>query len=178
MAKDGTSRGGPRPGLGRPKKALADKITEGKASKEMVLPEPAELEGSIVPDVKDYMTRRQKDGSLLCAPQVYRDTMVWLNSMNCDRLVNTQLVEQYAMSVARWIACEEAISEFGYLAKHPTTQAPSTSPFVTMSQNYMRQSSQIWFQIYSIVKENSMVVFNGSSPHDSLMERLLTARKG
>ena len=178
MAKDGTSRGGPRPGQGRPRKALAEKIMEGKAEGEMVLPEPAELEGTVVPDVKEYMTRRQKDGTMLCAPQVYRDTMVWLNSLHCERLVNAQLVEQYAMSVARWIACEEAISEFGYLAKHPTTQAPSTSPFVTMGQNYLRQSTQIWFQIYSIVKENSTVMFNGSNPHDSLMERLLTARKG
>ena len=31
MAKDGTNRGGARPGAGRKKKALADKIMEGKA---------------------------------------------------------------------------------------------------------------------------------------------------
>lgn len=49
MAKDGTMRGGARPNTGPKKKALADKIIEGKASVEdgaVVLPEPVEIEGS------------------------------------------------------------------------------------------------------------------------------------
>ena len=38
MAKDGTNRGGARAGAGRKKKALADKISEGKTAKVTVLP--------------------------------------------------------------------------------------------------------------------------------------------
>lgn len=30
-------------------------------------------------------------------------------------------MRNYAMSVSRWIQCEHAISEYGFLAKHPTT---------------------------------------------------------
>lgn len=173
MSKDGTMRGGARPRSGPKKKALTDKIASGKADKEMVLPEPADLIGVEVPDVKDYMKRKQKDGSFLCAEEVYKDTYVWLKAHRCEKLVNPQLVEQYAMSVARWRACEEAITQFGYLAKHPTTQAPSTSPFVTMSQNYMKQTNQIWFQIFSIVKENSSVEFGTTGVVDP-MEKLLS----
>ena len=33
------------------------------------------------------------------------------------------------MSVSRWIQCEEAISEFGMLAKHPTTGNAIASPY-------------------------------------------------
>ena len=53
MAKDGTNRGGARPGAGRKPKALTEKISEGKAA--AVLMEPASLEGAEVPPVKDFL---------------------------------------------------------------------------------------------------------------------------
>ena len=43
MAKDGTNRGGARPGTGPKKQALNDTIAAGKASKSMVLPEPVSV---------------------------------------------------------------------------------------------------------------------------------------
>ena len=42
MAKDGTNRGGARPGAGRKPKALIEKSSEGKSAE--VLMQPAELE--------------------------------------------------------------------------------------------------------------------------------------
>jgi hypothetical protein len=80
--------------------------------------------------------------------------------------------------VSRWIQCEHAISEYGFLAKHPTTNAAIASPYVTMSQNYMKQVNQIWYQIYQVVKENCSVEFSGNTPQDDVMERLLRSRKG
>ena len=38
MAKDGTNRGGARPGAGRPRKALTEKISEGKKAEVMLQP--------------------------------------------------------------------------------------------------------------------------------------------
>ena len=177
MAKDGTARGGPRPGQGRPKKALADKITDGKAAGAMVLPEPADIVGEDVPPVKEYLTARQKSGKDMCAKEVYEETYRWLKARGCERLVNNQLIEQYSMSVSRWIQCEEAISEYGFLAKHPTTSQPIASPYVSMSQTYMKQVNQIWYQIYQVVKENCSVEYDGKTPMDSTMELLLRARE-
>lgn len=149
MAKDGTMRGGQRVGAGRKSKALTDKIADGRLNGAMVLPEPAEIEGAVVPPVKEYLKAAQKNGKDLCAEEVYR-----------------------------WIQCEEAISEFGFLAKHPTTGNAIASPYVAMSQTYMKQVNQVWYQIYQIVKENCAVEYGGRNPQDDLMERLLTARKG
>ena len=115
MAKDGTARGGARVGAGRKPKALVDKIADGRAANVMVLPEPTEIEGSDVPPIKSYLTATQKNGKDLCAEEVYRETYAWLKARGCDSLVNSQLVEQYAMSVSRWIQCEECISEYGFL---------------------------------------------------------------
>ena len=178
MAKDGTNRGGPRPGTGPKKKPLIDKINDGRADGEKILPQPAEIEGYDIPPVKDYLKAKQKSGKDLCAEDVFVATYKWLKNCGCEKLVTVQQIEQYAMSVSRWIQCEEAISEFGFLAKHPTTGNAIASPFVAMSRDYMKQVNATWFAIHQIVKENCSVDYGGATPHDDLMERLLTARRG
>ena len=177
MAKDGTNRGGARAGAGRKKKALADKVAEGRTNALKVMPVPADLHGEAMPPVKDFMKARQRNGKDLCAEEVYKSTWEWLCEKGCAALVNPTLLEQYAMSVSRWIQCEEVLSEYGFLSKHPTTGAAIASPYVNMSQQYMKQVNQIWYQIYQIVKENCSVEYGGANPHDDLMERLLSARK-
>lgn len=180
MAKDGTGRGGARAGAGRKSKALSDKIIEGKAelnSRAVVLPEPVEIEGVDMPPIKDFLKAKQKNGKDMCAEEVYKSTFLWLKKRRCEKLVSTQLLEQYAMSISRWVQCEEAISEFGFLAKHPTTGNAMQSPYVAMSQNYMKQVNQIWFQIYQVVKDNCSADIGEANPQDDLMERLLQARK-
>ena len=181
MAKDGTMRGGARPNTGPKKKALAEKIVEGRATLEdgaVVLPDPVEIEGVEMPPIKDFLKAKQKNGKDLCAEEVYKSTYLWLKKKRCEKLVSTQLLEQYAMSVSRWVQCEEAISEFGFLAKHPTTGNAMQSPYVAMSQNYMKQVNQVWYQIYQIVKENCSVEWQGATPQDDVMERLLRTRNG
>ena len=178
MAKDGTNRGGARPGTGPKKQALNDKIAAGKASKSMVLPEPTDIVGTDIPPVKEYLKAKQKNGKDLCAEDVFIATFTWLKGLNCDRLVNVQLIEQYAMSVSRWIQCEEAISEYGFLAKHPTTGAAIQSPYVAIANTYMTQANRLWSEIFQIVRENCTGEYAGSNPQDDVMERLLRARKG
>jgi len=176
VAKDGSNRGGARPGAGRKPKALIEKISEGKTA--AVMMEPAELEGMDVPPVKDFLKSPQKSGRELVAEEVYQETYAWLKARGCEKLVTVQMVEQYAMSVSRWIQCEEIVSATGFLAKHPTTGAAIASPYVSMSQSYMKQTNYCWMQIYQIVKENCSVEFQGNTPQDDVMERLLRARKG
>ena len=177
MAKDGTARGGQRVGAGRKPKALADKVAQGSTGPVLVFPDPAELKGEDVPPVKEFLKASQKAGVDLCAEDVFRSTFLWLKERGCDRFVNNQLIEQYAMSVSRWIQCETMISEYGFLGKHPTTGAAIASPYVQMSQTYLKQVNQCWYQIYQIVKDNCSVEYGGANPHDDLMERLLSARK-
>lgn len=178
MAKDGTNRGGARVGSGRKSKALTEKINAGLAATVIDLPEPGKLSGEDMPPVKDYLKAKQAAGFDLCASEVYRETWQWLKERGCERLVSIQLIEQYAMSVSRWIQCEECISEFGFLAKHPTTGNAIASPYVAMSQQYMKQVNQVWYQIYQIVKENCSVEWQGATPQDDVMERLLRTRNG
>ena len=181
MAKDGTLRGATS--QGRPKKALIDKVENGNPSRRKLqvldIPdnlEGIELQGTDMPPFEEYMLSDQKDGKPLKAPVIYEKTYNWLKSLGCDKFVNTQLINQYAMSVARWIQCEDAISKYGFLGLHPTTKAPIQSPYVAMGQNYMKQINLAWIQIFQVVKENCTMDFKGPNPQDDTMEMLLRAR--
>lgn len=178
MAKDGTARGGSRIGAGRKPKALADKVVTGKTKGAMVLPEPETMTGDDMPPVKEYLSAKQKNGKELEAGEIYKSTWQWLKQRGCEKLVNPLLIEQYAFAASRWLQCEEAITEYGFLAKHPTTGNAIASPYVAMSSTYMKTTQQVWYQIYQVVKENCAVEYGGMSPQDDLMERLLTARRG
>lgn len=180
MAKDGTNRGGARPGAGRKPKSKTDKILEGKEVKDNIIseiiPKSKQLEGVDMPSVKDYLKAHQKNGKPLRAEDVYNEIYQWLKARGCEKLVSVQLIEQYSMSVSRWIQCEECISEYGFLAKHPTTGAPIASPYVSMSQGYLKQSQQAWYQIQQIVRDNFAGGFSDSL-QDNKMEQLLNSRK-
>ena len=114
-----------------------------------------------------------KNSNQNLTPQIYEDTWRWLHERGCAQLVKKELIEQYALYVTRWIQCEEGINQYGLLAKHPTTQMPIASPYVSMGLNFLKQANILWLQIYQIVKENCETPLGGSNPNDDLMEKLL-----
>ena len=191
MAKDGTNRGGRRVRAGDKPLPLADKITRGKSAKIL---EPADLKPGSMLDAEDldsgpalygadmpapsvYLSARQKDGKPLGADVLYKETWRWLKERGCERFINPRLIEAYAQAFTRYIQCEEAISLYGLLGKHPTTGGAITSPFVQMSQSFQKQANLLWYEIFDIVKQNCTTAFVGN-PQDDIMEALLSGRKG
>ena len=171
MAKDGTNRGGARVGAGKKKQPLFDKITSGKAENEKVMLKPAKLDSKQVPKIKDFAKELQADGSSLQADSIFDETVQWLKERSCDQLVSRQLIEQYAVSAARWIHCESMVSHYGYISEHPTTGNAIASPYVSMSQSYLKEANCLWQQIFQIVKENCSEEY-GTQGED-MMEILL-----
>lgn len=53
------------------------------------------------------------------------------------------------MSVARWIQCEDIISRFVFLSKHPTTGKPIASLYISMHQTFLARVNRIWSDIFS-----------------------------
>lgn len=191
MAKDGTNRGGRRARAGDKPHALADKITKGKPVKILEIPElhpeslleveeldgGVDLNGEDMPAPSDYLSARQKDGKPLGADALFIETWRWLKERGCEKFVNPRLIEAYAQAFTRYIQCEEAISTYGLLGKHPTTGGAMASPFVQMSQSFQKQANLIWYEIFGIVKQNCTTAFVGN-PQDDIMEALLSGRKG
>ena len=191
VAKDGTYRGGRRVRAGDKPAPAAEKINSGHKARIMNndvpeldydeleavdLPEGAVLEGADMPKPDEYLSAKQKNGQPLGADIIYKETWLWLKERRCENLVNKRLIESYAQAFARYIQCEDAISTFGLLGKHPTTGGVVTSPFVQMSQQYQKTANLIWYEIFDVVKQNCTEDFEGN-PNDT-MERLLRARKG
>jgi hypothetical protein len=191
VAKDGTYRGGRRVRAGDKPTPAAERISAGHKTRIMSndlpdldyteleavdLPEGAVLEGTDMPKPDDYLSARQKNGQPLGADIIYKETWVWLKERHCERLVNKRLIESYAQAFARYIQCEDAISTYGLLGKHPTTGGVVTSPFVQMSHQYQKTANLIWYEIFDVVKQNCTEEFEGN-PNDT-MEQLLRARKG
>ena len=81
------------------------------------LPEGAVLDGTDMPTPSDYLSAKQKNGIPLGADEIYKETWSWLKQRNCENLVNPRLLESYSQAFARYIQCEEAISQFGLLGK-------------------------------------------------------------
>lgn len=180
MAKDNTNRGGARIGAGGKRKPLHDKILEGNPGKRNLTVLTFEgtdaLIGEPMPPPHEFLRARQANGESTIAAEIYESTWLWLNKRRCSHLIPALLIEKYAQSVARWVQCEEAITGFGFLAKHPTTGNAIPSPYVSMGQSYMKQANNLWFQIYQAVRENNASDYAGQTPHDDVMERILNSQ--
>lgn len=175
-------RGGARPGAGRHKTPLAEKIAKGNPShRPMTKIEPSkemkELEGVDMPPPSDFLSATERNGKPLGADKVYEKTFRWLAQFKCEHIVSPILVEQYSVCVARWVICEEEVSKLGYIGRHPTSGAPIKSPFVSLSQEYMKRANSLWNEIFNIVKENSSVEVSATTPTDDFMELLLRKRE-
>ena len=179
MAKDGTRRGGRRVRAGDKPKALSDKIAEGKDADiiEFHAPEldaadlddAADLTGADMPSPSAYLSAQQKNGKPLGADIVYKETWLWLKQRGCEKHVNKRLLESYSQAFARFVQCEEALSTYGLLGKHPTTGGVIASPFVQMSQTFQKQANLLWYEIFDIVKQNCTTKFDGT-PQDDMKE--------
>ena len=172
MNTKGTNHGGDRIGSGRPKRSgLPFQIIEA--------PETAAEQAKRKP-TPDYMRRQQMDGrAKLQAEEIKQKIDAWLIERGVRQHVPDHLVEMYAMALARYIQTEEEVSKTGFLAKHPTTGAPMTSPYVTMSIEYSKQVQGNWWQIYTTIKEATAGDEKPqelAAPTNSLMDLLAAKR--
>lgn len=148
-------QGGARVGAGRKKKPLAEKIENNIYNKKIeVLKVEDKLIGEDMPTPSDFLSQPTKGASQNIGKDVYEKTWLWLKSKGCEKLVNPQTIEQYAMCVSRWQQAESAVHTFGFLAKHPTTEMPIASPFIKIAQDFLKTGTQLWLQIYQVVKDN------------------------
>lgn len=161
MAKDGTQRGGMRAGAGKKRKS---------GNLETVLT-PVKLSGTVQPDVKEFLKALQTDGSVLQAEEIFWETYEWLKERECENFVSRQFIEQYAMTAARWIHCEQMVSEYGYISQHPTTGNAIQSPYVSMSKDYLKEANYLWQQIFQVCKEKGAKSSSGSEDEMEILLR-------
>lgn len=83
--------GGARPGAGRKKKALSEKIMDGNPGKAPLTKlqfeiQKTDMHGEDMPPVAEYLKQVTKNSQQNLAPQIYEDTWRWLNERGCCHL--------------------------------------------------------------------------------------------
>jgi len=168
--------GGPRPGSGRPRKPLAEKILAGNPGKRDLKVLEFEAPALDMPAPPEHLADiASGEGSCPGAAEIFKQTAAWLETTGCLALINPAHIEEYSVCKARWLACE-AKNKSGLLARHPTTDQPIPSPYVRMALDFLGAANTAWGKIWTVVAQNSERSLN-LTPHDDAMERLLAARR-
>lgn len=144
------NHGGKRMGAGRKKQDTVTKVLNGTAATAEL---PAfsvnsELRGAEMPKPNEYLTKETRQVSTANrGKEIYERLWNWLKERDCHLLVNPESLQQYALSLSRCEQAENAIHDYGFLAKHPTTQLPCESPYVRIAQKYQKQAQGQWSAI-------------------------------
>ena len=166
--------GGIRQGSGRRRKTVTEKVLEGKLKGNIPNLKAQTVEGSFCPEPHGYMEMATKNAGENIAKMIYGEIYDWLKERKCAHLVQPQIVEQYALSFARYSQAETAIHQYGLLAKSPSNGNAVPSPFIEISQNYLKQTQNIWLTIFAAVKDKCDIFTNPEN--DDIMELILTGR--
>jgi hypothetical protein len=100
-----------------------------------------------MPPPHEYLMRQTRGVAENHAKEIYGRLWIWLKERDCHLLVNNEMLQQYAMTLARCEQLENALHDFGFLAKHPTTSAPIESPYAKECQRWQKLAQSQWAQI-------------------------------
>lgn len=174
----GNNHGGKRNGAGRKKQNITDKVLNGQAAT-TELPQftvSADLTGAEMPKPNEYLTKETRQASTVNrGKEIYERLWNWLKERDCHLLVNPESLQQYALSLSRCEQAENAIHDYGFLAKHPTTNMPCESPYVRIAQKYQKQAQGQWSAIEVNIAERLRYFVDknavSSDPLDAILNR-------
>ena len=128
----------------------------------------------MIPKVKDYMKMDQRTGKPLGADLILNDMINYLKKIRCLGLVNPMLVEQYAMDRARYIQCQNALSEYGLIIRKQSNGNTVPSPFYTMLSGLEKSMNNTYYMIDRVIRDNCKDGYHEYTESEWVMERILT----
>ncbi len=164
-------RGGARPGAGRPKKPLGDKIIEGNPGKreitklKFVDDHHAQNSNfgiskkSTIQTMPSYLDIAAKEGGdvLPHASAIYMMLADWVAAAGCTEFVAPNLVEDFAFLRRAYLECEYMNRKLGRIA------AGKRSPYVNMALDYQKAMMAVYNQIWLIVSQNCESKYEGKN---------------
>jgi hypothetical protein len=164
------SRGGARPGSGRKKKPLAEKLLNGNPGKrplKIVEFYDVPVAGPLTPPDFLKIASKETADNYPTADEIYTQVVEWLQDTGCAHLVNPTLIEDFAMNRRAYFECEYMNKRLGRIA------GGKRSPYVDMAVQYAGLMRTAFDRIWAIVSQNSEKLYEGNSGND-VMERLLS----
>lgn len=165
--------GGKRPGAGRPKKPLAEKILEGTERKHRPKVLNFEREEEPKPEPPEWIAYYgSKSAGLPDSQDIFKSTAAWLEKTGCLHLINPDFIMDYAIVKASWYEAQRLVTRFG-LVYSPKEKNLIENPVIDVAMKYFKMSEIAWAKIWSIVAQNCEQSFGGNNPNSDLMEKLI-----
>jgi hypothetical protein len=131
---------------------------------------PTELE--IAPPTFLSLASKETADNYPLASQIYDDLAAWLETTGCLHLINTTLIEDFALNRRAYLECEYMNKRLGRIA------GGRRSPYVDMPAMYNGLMRAAWDRIWQIVAQNSEKPYSGGASNgEDVMELLLTRRR-
>ena len=152
-------KGGARPGAGRPKKPIAEKLLDGNPGKKpiTVLKFENELQNLPLPPSYLDIASQEGDDTLPKASEIYNALAYYIDRAGCTSFVSPALIEGFAYLWRSFLECEYVNKKHGRIVKG------KRSPYVQMSIDYAKAAHQFYAQIWSIISQNSTAKFEGKN---------------
>lgn len=167
-------RGGKRPGAGRPRKPLAEKIATGNPSRRPI--KILEFTGEKEPDrpvAPEYLSEMGGgSGSCPSAKEIFDKTVDWLETTGCVHLISPQLIDDFALHTSRRLWAEYEIFRRGLVYRDAKRERLVMNEYVKTSHEYYKMASAAWDKIWRIVAQNSEKDFTMSNPGTDLLRKI------
>ena len=137
-------RGGKRPGAGRPKKPLAEKLATGNPGKRPI--KVLEFSGerkAEKPEPAPYLEILDGSGSVYypSATDIFRKTVDWLETTGCLHFISPQLIEDFALNTSRRLWAGYEMMRRDQVCRDPQRKILRTNEFVKTSWEYYEIAS-------------------------------------
>ena len=171
-------RGGARPGAGRPKKPLNEKLLDGNPGRRdltvLKFP-PSEIKQTPseqgVSDISGNSNRNQKStmpsyldltakegGDVLpSASEIYSLLSGFIENAGCSEFVAPILIEDFAFLRRGYLECEFMNRKMGRIA------SGKRSPYVNMALDYQKAMLAVYNQIWLIITRNCETQYEGKN---------------
>ncbi len=146
--------GGYRPGAGRPRKNILDKIADGKAPKPTVTstPKPAPKKVNSQNVMADYfsMAMKECEKEVPAADVLRNEIEEYISARGCEGYVAPQTITDYVLNRQGFLACEAMNRKIGRMTKEL-----KLSPYVTAGQGYYKAMQADFNLIMQIINRHS-----------------------
>ncbi|OQB12465.1 MAG: hypothetical protein BWY15_02190 [Firmicutes bacterium ADurb.Bin193] len=166
--------GGKRPGAGRPRKPLAEKLLEGNPGKRK--PKVLDIAADSSAPVPEYPERlayyQMRRSTEPTSQDIWQETVAFLEKTGCLHMINPAFIEEYALLKSRFYEVERAISTTALIYDDEKKGGVAVNPGIDAVVKYYRLADLAWMKIWDVVSQNSEKSY-GATPHDDLMKNLL-----
>ena len=146
--------GGYRPGAGRPRKNINDKMLEGKATKTEAVTQSRPLPKKTAPNnvMAEYFSMAMKE----CEKEVPSANVLraeiedYISARGCGGFVAPQTITDYVLNRQGFLACEAMNRKIGRMTKDL-----KLSPYVTAGQGYYKAMRDDFNLIMQIINRYS-----------------------